>query len=164
MQASETAMSDEYTTAEPSAPAAAPRKLPAEPEIAVPGRPFVAACALTPLVGGALWAVGATGLGYSREIVATGVAGAAVVLVVSLATVMVVSPWKRRPASMQMTMWLAGTVMRFLATPALAFLLYSAAPLDGKALTLSVGVVHLATLITEATVMSRLLGRAAVPS
>ena len=140
------------------------RTLPPEQEIAVPATPVLVVCALVPVLGGAAWAGVATGLGYSSQIVMTGVLGAALVLAITMAALVVTSPWSRRPVSMQMTMWLAGTVIRLLATPAGAFLLYSAAPLDGTALTLSVGGIHLATLLTEAAVMSRLLGRAIVPA
>jgi len=139
------------------------RSLPPEPEIAVPGFPVVAVCSIVPVLGGLAWAGITLGLSYSSEIVVTGVLGAAIVLVVSLGALLVTSPWRKRPVSMQMTMWLAGTVIRLLATPIVGFLLYSAAPLDGTALTLSVGAVHLATLLTEAAVMSRLLGRAVAP-
>jgi len=132
--------------------------------ISVAGKPLFAVCVAIPLVSGAAWAALAPGLGYDRSVTLSGPLGAGVVLVVSMLALLVVSPWVRRPASMQMTMWLAGTVVRFFVTPLLAFLLYSAAPLDGKALTLAVGGVHLVTLITEAAVMSRLLGRAIVPA
>lgn len=140
------------------------RQLPPEAEIAVPALPVISVCTLVPVLGAAAWAGFASGLGYSSQIVMTGVLGGALVLAITMVALVVTSPWTRRPISMHMTMWLAGTVIRLLATPAGAFLLYSAAPLDGTALTLSVGGIHLATLLTEAAVMSRLLGRAIMPA
>lgn len=135
----------------------------AEPSLSIPALPVVLACVLAPVVGVATWLGVTLGFGYSQTVVISGVVGSAVVLVVTLVSMLVTSPWTLRPVGLQMTMWMAGTVVRLLATPALAFLLYSAAPLDGKALALSVGAVHLVTLITEASVMSRLLGRAITP-
>ena len=135
-----------------------------EQEVALPAMPLLLVCSMIPVLGGMAWAGVASGLGYPTSIILTGVLGSALVLLISLTALVVMSPWTRRPISLQMTMWLAGTVTRLLATPLGAFLLYSALPLDGKALTLAVGAVHLATLLTEAAVMSRLLGRAIAPA
>jgi hypothetical protein len=126
------------------------------------------------LVMGVLLAAGLTGaawvgiclviIGQTAAIQAAGLVGAGVVAVVAAMGIVAMTPWKTRPVTGWMTMWLAGTVIRMLATPAVTFLLYSAIPLNAMALTLSVAIAYLVVVLTEATIVARHVGRVVYPS
>ncbi len=92
--------------------------------------------------------------GFGAEAVAAGLAGAAAVAVVGVAAALVMRPWRPRPVSSWVTWWLAGIVGRLLVTPALAYLLYSATPLSGTPLLLSVATTYVIVQCGEAAVLA----------
>ena len=86
--------------------------------------------------------------------------GAAISGSTALLGVLILKPWKERPASDWMTSWLAATVVRLLLTPLAAGSLYSALPLPGKPFLLAVAGTYLACLAAESVVLARDVGRA----
>jgi hypothetical protein len=78
--------------------------------------------------------------------------------------VLAMTPWKTRPMTDWWTMWLGAMVLRLLATPALAYLLYSAAPLSPEAMCLAVAASYLAALLAEAVGIARHVGRVLLTS
>lgn len=99
----------------------------------------------------------------------TGMAGIGVVAVMSMLGVIVMTPWKQRSMIDWMTMWLLGTVFRVLATPIVAYVLYSAfspptgGGLSAKPLALSVAIAYMVALFVEAAVLSTYLKRFCPP-
>jgi hypothetical protein len=134
-----------------------------EPTLAMPAGRIVAAILVAAGMTGSGWVGITLALGKDVAVQTAGLAGAALVAIVGVLGVLAMAPWKHRPISMWMTFWLAGTLVRMLATPALTFLLYSAAPLNAMALTLAVAVAYLIVLLTETAVIARSVGRAASP-
>ncbi len=133
--------------------------LPNEPTFSLPtSRMLVAICMAAAIVGSTWIAITAL-LGQPVSVQWAGLIGAGVVLLVSVLGVMAMGPWKTRPASMWMTLWLAGMLVRMFAAPALTFLLYSALPLNAMALTLSVAVAYLIVLLTETATLARHVNR-----
>jgi len=109
------------------------------------------------LIVSGVWA-GLTAIGpWGCEAFTSGMVGIGLSAVMTMAGVMVMSPWKPRLSMDWMTMWLGGTVFRILATPAAAFVLYSAASpwLAMKPFGLSVAVTYMVALFTEATVLTQ---------
>ena len=125
-----------------------------EPMLALPSRTLFATVGGVSLLCGIGWAAVSLVLGQTTETVTSGVIGAAITAAVSLLAVLVMTPWKTRPMTAWMTMWLGGTVLRLLVTPALTWLVYSAASLSAKPLALSVAVTYVLTLLSEAAVLS----------
>lgn len=130
-----------------------------EPTLSLPTVPVVAAVlGGSAASAGGWWAVTAM-LGSDQATLVAGLAGAAVVGVVGVVAVLVLAPWRSRPVSFWWTLWLAGTVLRLLATPAVTFLLYSATSLSAVPLTLSVAVTYLVALFAETAVIARHVNR-----
>ncbi len=100
------------------------------------------------------WERSAGGAGSAGE---AGVAGTAVVLVMVLAGIAILMPWKRRESADWMLWWMGATVFRVLVTPIAAYLLYSApfAGWEARPFALAVGLAYLATLFTEAAILAR---------
>ena len=90
-----------------------------------------------------------------------GVAGSAIVAVVTVASLIAMGPWRTRPISTWMQLWLAGTVVRLLTVPVVTYVLYSATSLRAAPLALGVGLTYVLTLIAEAAVLARHVGRTA---
>lgn len=135
------------------------RRGPGAAAIALPTLQLLLFVPLAAAIVGGSWAGIVKMLGYSNETAVAGLAGAGVVAVVTLASVLVMTPWKRRPMDLWMTFWLAGTVVRLLVTPIAAFLLYSAALLPAEPLALAVATAYLVTVLTETAVLARHVGR-----
>lgn len=131
-----------------------------ELRIRLPLGRMLACSLLTPSLIGGVWAVVSLLGPWGQSAALAGAVGAAVVALTALLGVLVMGPWAKREISMWMTLWLAGTVLRLLLTPAITFLLYSATSLNGEALALSVAGTYLATLFSEAIVLSMYLRRA----
>lgn len=110
---------------------------------------------LASLIIGLTWYFITIWTGRDTSTAIAGPAGAGVVAVVAVISILVMTPWKSRPMDLWMTFWLAGTVVRLLVTPAGAFLLYSATPLPASALALSVALAYLVTVLTESIVLAR---------
>jgi hypothetical protein len=135
--------------------------LPNETTFSLPAARLVWAVVTAAGLIGSGWMGATIVLGQPVEVQWAGLIGAGVVLVVSVLGILAMAPWKTRPASMWMTLWLAGTLVRMLAAPALTFLLYSALPLNAMALTLSVAVAYLFVLLTETAVIARHVSKTA---
>ena len=123
--------------------------------ITLPTLSLVTLVSLAALVVGLFWYLVVTLTGGDTSHAVAGPAGAGVVAVVALLSVLVMTPWKARPMDLWMTFWLAGTVVRLLLTPVGAFLLYSATPLPASALALAVALAYLVTVLTESSVLAR---------
>ena len=91
---------------------------------------------------------------FGAEAVAAGLAGAALVAAVGVAAALLMRPWRPRPVSSWVTWWLAGIVGRLLVTPVVAYLLYSATPLSGTPLLLSVATTYVIVQCGEAAVLA----------
>lgn len=117
-----------------------------EPRFSVPAGPLYAVS-----IGVAVVAVlvSAWAAGHWADAAAAGALGAGVSGVTALAGILILRPGKSRPVSDWLTVWLAATVVRLLATPLLAGSLYSALPLPGRAFMLSVAGAYLACLLAE---------------
>lgn len=133
--------------------------LPNESTFSLPGARLAWCVAGTSALVGSAWLAVTILMGQPADVQWAGLAGAGVVLVVSVLGILSLSPWKTRPASVWMTLWLAGTVVRMLAAPALTFVLYSALPLNAMALTLSVAATYLVVLLTETALIARHVSR-----
>ena len=130
---------------------------PVEPRVSLPARSLILSVIIAILLVMGFWSLAiALGPWGTQEFV-TGMVGIAVTGLTVIAGVCVMGPWKQRAVADWMTMWLAGTVFRLLATPVFVFLLYSAASssLAVKPLGLSVSITYLATLFVEAAVLAR---------
>ncbi len=146
-----------------TAPTTTPETASGEPFIALPTRRLLLAVCAAAAATALMWAVVATAIGPIGQNpgpqIVEGAAGAAVVAVVGILGVLLIRPWKKRAMSSWTTMWLAATVMRLLLTPALAYLLYSAAPLSLTPLMLSVAVTYVIVQSSEAAALALHLKR-----
>ena len=97
---------------------------------------------------------------WDAEVAVAGVAGAVLVGALAIVVLLAVWPWKMRPMSTWMNLWLGGTVLRLLLIPAATYLLYSATSLSATALALSVALTYLLTLFAEAAVLALYVRRA----
>ena len=77
------------------------------------------------------------------------VLGAVISSVMTGLGLLVVTPWRPRPATEMPLVWLASTVIRFLATPAVAFLLYFAIHPPTRPFVLGLALCYLALLFVE---------------
>lgn len=111
----------------------------------------------------ATWAV-VTALTGRAATIASAAAGAAIVAGVSGLSLLAIRPWKPRAMGTWANLWLAALVGRLLLTPAVAYLIYSAAPLSLTPLMLSVGVTYVIVQICEAAALAAHLKRIAEPS
>ncbi len=125
-----------------------------EPSMSLPTALLVVTVGAAAVSSAAGWVAMAWAAGLGREVSVAGVAGAAVVAVVSLLGLGVMTPWKSRDVSGWMTMWLAATVVRLLLTPVSAYLLYSATSLRLTPFMLSVAVTYMVVLFCEAAVLA----------
>jgi hypothetical protein len=137
-----------------------------EPTLSLPTGKLLATVLLAGLgTAGLWWLLLRAGLGLALGVPAgagelvDGLVGIGLVLAIALVSVVVMTPWKTRPMSAWMNLWLAGTVLRLLLTPPAAFVLYSAASFGAAALTLSVAAAYIAILFSEAIVLSLHLKR-----
>ena len=97
---------------------------------------------------------------WDAEVAVAGVAGAVLVGALAIVALLAVWPWKMRPMSTWMNLWIGGTVLRLLLIPAATYLLYSATSLSATALALSVGLTYVLTLFAEAAVLALYVRRA----
>lgn len=104
------------------------------------------------------WATATAVLGRP-ELIIGGAAGVVLVTVLTIGSLLVLRPWKPRRVTGWANLWLAALVGRLLLTPALAYLLYSATPLDLVPLMLSVAVTYLVVQLTEAAILALHLKR-----
>jgi hypothetical protein len=135
-----------------------------EPTLTLPTGRIIAAMLLAAAFTGSAWVGIALALKMDATVQTAGLVGVAIVAVVCVLGLLAITPWKPRPVSTWMTLWLAGTVLRLFATPALTFLLYFAAPLNALAVTLSVALAYLIVLLTETAVIARHVSRVTQPA
>lgn len=127
--------------------------------VTLPGAALMLALAGASAVTGGAWALVAAILGKPSSIVLVGPIAAAAVTTCTVAGVLVLTPWKPRPVSMWINMWLAQTVARLFVTPVVAFLLYSAARLPTWPLIMAIGLIYLTAVTSEAGVLAMYLKR-----
>jgi hypothetical protein len=136
-----------------------------EPVIALPVRSLSAATACAGAASAAVWAAAALVVGAEAAALWNGLAAVAAVTVVTAASLLIMTPWKRRPVGLWMSYWLGATLFRLVAAPAALYLIYSAAPQpQAKALALAAGLAYCAILFTEAAVLARRLPAATRPT
>lgn len=86
--------------------------------------------------------------------------GSAVSVTVALAGILLLQPWRTRPAGTWALLWLAGTVGRLLAMPLVGLAVYSATPVRQEAFLLSLAGTYLACLAAEVAVSARGIAQA----
>ncbi|MBM4112032.1 MAG: hypothetical protein FJ253_01460 [Phycisphaerae bacterium] len=86
--------------------------------------------------------------------------GSAVAVIVTIGGILVLSPWRTRPAGTWAMLWLAGTVGRLLVTPLVGLAVYSATPVGLEPFLLSLAGSYLACLAAEVAVSARGIARA----
>ncbi|MHC4082814.1 MAG: hypothetical protein ACYS15_02790 [Planctomycetota bacterium] len=130
-----------------------------EPSLALPTWRMlltVAAGTVAAVVG--WWAVTSI-VAPGRDVLVAGAAGAVAVAAVSVLAVLVIRPWRTRPVSAWINWWLGAMVLRILATPVVAYLLYSATALSLTPLMLSVAATYLVVQVSEAAAVAHYLKR-----
>ncbi len=70
---------------------------------------------------------------------------------------LVTLPWRTRPVIDWTTAWLAGTVVRFLLTPAAAAALYFSAPFEARQFVAATGACYFASLMAEVAMIAMML-------
>ena len=125
-----------------------------EPIIALPVGRLLAAIIGAAAVTTLGWLAVVRVAGLDGGVTVAGVAGAALVVVTSAAIALAMRPWRSRPVGSWANLWLGALVARLLLTPALAYLLYSAAPLSGTPLLLSVATTYVIVQLSEAVVLA----------
>lgn len=124
-----------------------------EPVIALPWRPVVVAAGIASVAVALGW-LGVTRVLGETAAMSAGPAGAALVLVLSVGSLLALGPWKPRPVGTWVNLWMAGIVGRLFVTPAVAFLLYSATPLALSPLMLAVAATYVVVQIVEAATLA----------
>lgn len=127
--------------------------VPGEPVTALPTRRLLATVVVAALAAAGAWALAVIAAGRP-EIVREGVAGATLVALVSAGSVLAIRPWTARALGDWAGPWLGGMLLRLLLTPAVAWLVYSAAPLSLVPLMLSVAVTYITVQISEAAAVA----------
>jgi hypothetical protein len=130
----------------------------AEPVIALPAARLLAASAGIPLALGAAWAAIGAASGVAPAML--GVWSGLLVASVMTVSIVILAPWTPRPLSLLSTLWLGATVARFILTPVLAWVLYSASSFGAAMLALAVGSIYLLALIGEVVVLAIAVRRA----
>ena len=125
-----------------------------EPSIALPTGLLLASVCGSAMATSFGWLAVVWVGGFGWEVGVAGPAGAAVVAGVGVVAVVAMQPWRSRPVISWVTIWLAAIVGRLLLTPAAAFLLYSAAPLGGTPLLLSIAITYVIVQVCEAAVLA----------
>jgi hypothetical protein len=129
----------------------------AEPRLSLPTSALLWGVVVASLLVAGLWSTAMAIGPWSSMDFTTGLLGIGIMMILAVAGVLVLSPWRQRAIADWMTMWLAATVFRLLVTPVFVYLIYSAASvsLPAKPLGLSVALTYLATLFIEAAIIAR---------
>jgi len=127
-----------------------------EAALALPSRRLLIGVAIACAAVAAGWTVVALAGSLGGPVMVSGLAGTLAVGMVAMLGVLIMSPWKQRAVADWMTMWLAATVFRLIATPIVVYLVYSAASsaMAVKPLALSVAATYLLTLVAEAAILA----------
>ena len=118
-----------------------------------------AACALA---GGA-WGLVAFALGQRGPVAFTGPAAAGVVAVAATVALLVIRPWRPKPAFTWANVWMAGSFLRLVITLAGVFLLYSATPLRGRNVWFAAVLAYVAVMVCETRIFAGSMKRLAPP-
>ncbi len=130
-----------------------------EPNISLPASKMIFAIFLSSLASCLGWMFVVKLGDFEAGTMAAGPAGAALVMVIGIIVVILMRPWRKRLVGDWINIWLAGIVGRLFITPGAAYLLYSATPLSGPPLLLSVATSYVIVQIGEAAVVSLHLKR-----
>jgi hypothetical protein len=121
--------------------------------VALPSGLLLGTVAGASLLAGSAFAAASWVLGRGEPV--AGLAAAALVAVTTVAGLLAITPWKRRPIATWIAMWQGQTLLRLLVTPIGAWLLYSATSLELVPLALAVGLTYFLTVVSEAVVLRR---------
>lgn len=99
----------------------------------------------------------------AAEIIRSSLLGSGVAIAVTVVGILILMPWRTRPAGTWATLWLAGTVGRLLLTPLVGLAVYSATPVRTDVFLLSLAGSYLACLAAEVAVSARGVARALQP-
>ena len=130
-----------------------------EPNISLPASKMLLAIFLSSLAACLGWILVVKLGDFEAGTMEAGPAGAGLVMVIGILVVILMRPWRKRLVGDWINIWLAGIVGRLFITPAAAYLLYSATPLSGSPLLLSVATSYVIVQIGEAAVVSLHLKR-----
>lgn len=128
-----------------------------QPGVALPAGKLLGAALAASLAAGGLFAAASWATGRGEP--AAGLGAAAIVAACTVGSLVAITPWKRRPVQLWMSMWLGQMLLRLVVTPIATYLLYSATSL--AALPLAVGITYFVTVVSEAVVLKRCLVKAA---
>lgn len=131
----------------------------AEPTITLPTRRLLVVPIVAALVAGGAWTMVSLIAGADRGVMLLGVWSAAIATVAMVAGTLLLMPWKARPITLWMTLWLAGTMVRFVVAAALAFPLYSATHAGEWMVVASVGGAYFTALLAEAVALAEFIRR-----
>lgn len=138
-----------------------------EPMARVPWRRVLATGALVAALSCAGWWAGCQLLGPTLQVdpsaVRVGCSGIILVWIVSALSMLALTPWTERPISTLAALWMGATLIRLVATPAGAYLLYLSTPSAPKALALAVGLGYVIQLFAEASAIAAGMAKALVP-
>lgn len=124
--------------------------------VTLPTRQLLLSVVLSSLVAGGLVSLLGVMMGWA-DWDRAGIWGGVLVAICTAGGVLAITPWKPRPMTMWVAIWLGQTVVRMLVTPAAAYLLYSATSIRPMALAAAVGSCYLAAVVVEARVLTRIL-------
>ena len=128
-----------------------------QPAVRLPTVRLVSAVVVAGALAAAGWWASAALLAGDQVEPRLAIAAWAVVAGCTVAGVLAIGPWKPRPVSRWITMWLAQTVLRMLLTPIVAFVVARAGAIDLMSLAVPLGITYLAAVVCEALVVSRFL-------
>lgn len=126
------------------------------PEISLSFQKIAIAECLATVVGGVGWAIGAIVGGYDWTIAVAGIAVAGVLLVVSIISLAVFSPRKRRPIAKAATLWSVTSFVRFFIALGASSLLYYVAQFELRPLMFSFLMTAVFLLIAETKTLSKM--------
>lgn len=130
------------------------------------GRLAAAGCGSAGLVG-VMWAVLAWGLGQAEAWWMAGLAGGVVVAAACVVALVAIQPWREREVFRWALVWMAGSMVRMVATLGLTLLLYSAPPQPAASIQGSTGLwfavaaCYMAALLAETRVYASYMKRVA---
>ncbi len=129
----------------------------------LPTGPLLAASIIGPLGTGVLWLV-IGGLVFSLSSGLTGLGSGVIVAVVGLACDLLVRPWKSRPATSWMNLWILHSALRVTGSIGLVILLYFATSPDPATLLFSYLLCFLVGLAWQTTVWIGPMRKAGIPA
>jgi hypothetical protein len=128
-----------------------------QPAVRLPTWRLFAAVIVASALAAAAWIGLATLIGGSRLDSDLAVPALIIVVLCTVVAVIAIQPWKPRPVSLWITMWLGQTVLRLTITPVAAFIAARVWSFDVMALAVPLGITYLAAVVCEALVVARFL-------